>query len=240
MVWLWAMLTTALAGDPCPIEVRVYSYTPPWRDAAADLAALQSHRTLLGLQTHERDNTVRIRGVVPGTAAARAGIAAGDHLVRANGVDIHLTADWNRVADQGGPLSLQLTRDGAPVSTTVQAEPVDPLLLSMVQAAEKTACRSVRMGGLSTEQAAAIAAGAFDANRGFRCDSAHTALKGDFQSGDVVVIRGGTRVLLTAPGWKTSCVAVADYDGESLTDARALSLFEGLLTAYVADRHANP
>lgn len=240
MVWLWAILTTAWAGDPCPIEMRVFSYTPAWRDAAADLAALQSHRTMLGLQTHTRDNGVRIRGVVPGTAAERAGMEAGDILVRANGEDIHQMADWNRVADQGGPLTLQTTRAGVLREVVVKAEPVDPLVLSMVQAVEKTDCRNVRMAALSTEQAAAIARGAFDANRGFQCDNAHKALKDDFQSGDVVVIRGGTRVMLTAPGWKTQCVAVADYDGDKLTDARVLSLFEGLLTAYVADRHANP
>ncbi len=113
-------------------------------------------------------------------------------------------------------------------------------VLSLIQEIVRQELGRVRVGELGTEQRAAVASGAFTDQRGFRCEDAHRVIGTGFEAGDVVMIRGGRRVLLTMPGWATTCHNVADSDGDKLTSARLLALVEGLEAAYVADRHDNP
>jgi hypothetical protein len=242
MTWLWLILTTAWAGDPCPIPLTFHEFTPEWRDRAADLAGLQSQKTWLGVTYREAGGEVVVTAVIPGSPADRAGLQVDDAIVELGGAPVSTRAEVTASLDAhpDAPVSLTLSRDGASRQGSLARGPADPLFLGLVQATESTDCRSAGVGRLSEAQRAALATGAFDAQRAFRCEDAHQALQGAFHSGDVVMVRGGSRVLLTLPGWKTVCVGVSSTDGASLDEARARALVEELAAPYVKDRHENP
>ena len=165
----------------------------------------------------------------------------GDEITAVDGVAFTDHAGFDGLLDAAtGEVALSVQSGGAIRTVSIAPGPADPVLLGMVQAVEALDCRTVSIAAPSAEQTAAIAAGAFDSQKGFRCKDAHTALAPAFQSGDAVMIRGGRRVLLTMPGWGTTCVQVADYDGEGLTAERLAALLEGVAAPYVQDRHDNP
>jgi hypothetical protein len=230
----------AAAGDPCPIALQLFEVTPTWRDRTEDLAALTTQRSWLGLTFGGRDTTT-IKAVLPNSPAHAAGVQPGDTVLTVAGTPLTERGELDALlAAAGDPLALTLGREGGTVPVQLSRGPADPVFLGLVQAAEAHDCRQVKVGALSAEQAAALATGAFDAQRGFRCDDAHQRLDGAFGSGDLVVVRGGRRLLLTTPGWATRCVDVAAYDGDTLTDTRLGELLDTVTSAYVQDRHDNP
>ncbi|MCP4869861.1 MAG: PDZ domain-containing protein [Proteobacteria bacterium] len=235
--------SAALAGDPCPITLELHEYTPTWRDRGADLDALESQRSWYGLN-YRGTETVRVRHVIAGSPAAASGLAAGDLLTSFNGTPItsrsHLGELFDALGTSNSKVSLGVDRKGTAMTVELVRGAADPVFFGLVNATESTECRSVSIWSLTEAQAAAVASGAFTDQRGFRCDDAHTAMGSAFESGDVIMIRGGRRILLTMPGWGTTCVAVADYDGAKLTTDALSALLERLAKAYVADRHDNP
>ncbi len=138
------------------------------------------------------------------------------------------------------PMQLGLRRDGQALERSLRPGPVDPLVLGLVQALETQECRSVSLVAVAPAQAQALLAGAFTDSQGFRCDDAHTGLASAFPSGTVLLVRGGSRVLLTAPGWATTCVDRADLDGPGLEASALRARVDALLAGYVRDRHDNP
>jgi hypothetical protein len=239
---LGGLVSTAEAGDPCPIGLQLFEVTPEWRDRSEDLGALSSKRTWLGL-TYGGNETVRVKAAVPRSPAALAGIQKGDTLVAADGVAIRDRAHLNALFDaktETEPVTLTVERSGEKKDVALRRGPADPVFLALVQGAEGQECRSVRIGTLDEAQQKAVSAAVFDENRGFRCEDAHKGLGEAFESGDLLMVRGGRRILLTTPGWTTHCVAVADHDGEKLTKEGIAALLERLTAAYVKDRHDNP
>ena len=241
----WILLSLLLAppahaGDPCPISLDLHEYTPEWRSRTDDLAALGSKRSWIGV-TFRGETTVTIRGTIPGSPAHAAGLVAGDLITAFAGAPVTGREHLNQLFDGAGEaVVLTVEHEGVSRLVGLERAPADPVFLGLVNAAETQECRAVRVGELTQAQRSAVAAAAFDESRGFRCDDAHAALKPSFDSGDVVMIRGGRRILLTLPGWSTTCVAVSDYDGTKLTTERLRGLIDRLAKAYVADRYANP
>lgn len=244
MSWLLlALLPLGIAGDPCPIDLRFGEYTPSWRDRDADLAALQSQRTLLGVSYGTVGDDVVVRAVVPDSPASRADLRQGDVFASVGGTAVTGQAQLGTLLDDpvnAEVVELVVRREGVDTALRIERERVDPVLMGLVNTAENTECRSVQMLQLDAAQQAAVAEHGFDDQRAFRCEQAHEDLARDFQSGDVILVRGGSRLLLVAPGWHSTCVGVDAYDGEGLTRDRLGSLLEQLTSAYVADRHANP
>lgn len=234
MFWM----ALAWAGDPCPITVELLEYTPEWRDRSTDLAALKSKKSLYGVTYKTRNKAVYVSGVVPHTQAATL-LKVGDVIEAVQGAPVTSNQEVD-AAWPDGPVTFTIVRDGVPRPVTVPRSPVDPLVTGMFVQGKQQECRDVGFKPLTAEQSAAIAAGAFDVNKGFRCEDAHTAIKAPFGSGSIVAIRGGRRVLLTMPGWTTTCVNVADTDGPALTDEVVAKTLEKLTAAYVNDRHDNP
>lgn len=234
MFWM----ALAWAGDPCPISLEILEHTPAWRDRAADLAALKSERSLYGVTYKTRGEKVYVTRLVPSTRAAEL-LQVGDVIDAVQGAPVRSNAEVD-AAWPDGPVTFTITRDGAQKQVTVPTSRVDPLSTGLFMTAKAQECRDVGFLPLTPEQSKAVAAGAFDANRGFRCDDAHTAIQATFEPGSIVAIRGGRRVLLTMPGWTTTCVDVAASDGPALTEAMLAATLEKLTAPYVKDRHANP
>ena len=184
---------------------------------------------------------MRIQRTIPGSPARAAGLREGDVILAVDGVAVAGREHLNQLFDASrGNATLTVQREGVSRSVSLGRGPADPVFLGLVNAAETQECREVRVGELTPEQRSAVGEGAFDARRGFRCEDAHVALAPAFGGGDLLMIRGGRRILLTMPRWSTVCVSVSDYDGASLTATRLRALVDVLAAAYVADRHANP
>lgn len=233
----------AHAGDPCPIDVRLAEHTPSWRSRDADLAALATKRQWIGVSYRGRGGSVQLRAVGSNSPADRAGLRPGDTVVKVGEQTITTTQQLNAALDAltgSSTVQVQVQREGKPLTVSLGRGAADPVLMAMVDATASTDCREGVLLQLTEEQRAAVEAGAFDQGRGFRCETAHTALAAHFQSGDVVLVRGGRRILVTAPGWATRCVSVASLDGERLTPEAAKALLEGVVAGHVKDRHDNP
>lgn len=239
-----ALVSAALAGDPCPIPVRFAAAAPAWRDADADLAALQTQRRWFGLTYRERGGAVVVVAAAPGSPAAAAGLSPGDAITAAGGAPVASTAAIDAAFDgtaEAGAIALTVSQGGASREVTLTRGRADPLLLGLVQHTRTQACRDTGLAALTHSQVAAVGRAVVDGGRAFRCDDAHAALNdAGLEAGTVVLVRGGQRVLLALPGWATRCVTVAETDGAALTDARLAALLDALTAAYVADRHANP
>jgi hypothetical protein len=239
---LSAVLPVARAGDPCPIDVEVAAVTPPWRDRSADLAALQSKRSWLGLSWRASGGAVRVTAVGAGSPAEQHGLRTGDRLIQIGSSMVSDKATTNAAFDavaKDASFLVRARRGDDIVEVRLAPGAADPLVLGLVAAAGAQECRNARLLSLDEAQTQAAIAGAFDENKGFRCADAHRAIEG-LPSGSLVVVRGGSRVLLTTPGWASACVSVASVDGEALTPERLQAVLDPLLQAYVKDRHDNP
>ncbi|MCB9779386.1 MAG: PDZ domain-containing protein [Alphaproteobacteria bacterium] len=250
MLPLLLLAGPALAGDPCPIDLVFHEATPSWRDREADLAALRSRSWWLGV-SYGSGSPVRVTAVAPDGPAGRAGLTRGDLLESVDGQPIADSTDVGRLLDAAArTVALGIRREGAEQTLTIERGAADPVFLGAVQALHGQDCRNARIDGLTDAQRAAVERGVFTPDRAFRCDDAHRALApspdggdaedGGFASGDVVVVRGGRRILWTMPGWATRCVDVAALDGDALTDEHLRELVEALAAPYVQDRHDNP
>lgn len=230
---------TAVAGDPCPIPIVLHAHTPSWRDGAADLAALTSQARLFGLTWGDGNRVLQVEPALPAEAS---GLRPGDRITTFDGAELRDHEHLGQLFDAltTDTVALSVLREDTPFDVRLTRTAVDPLLRSMVGVLGGLECRSAEVHTLTEAERAAIEAKAFDMHRGFRCDDAHKRLADDFDSGDLLLLRGGRRVLLIMPGWTSLCVQVADHDGALLTPERTGALLDRLTSAYVADRHNNP
>ncbi|MCO4744548.1 MAG: PDZ domain-containing protein [Proteobacteria bacterium] len=237
------LLATALAGDPCPITLSFAEFTPEWRDRAADLEALESKRKWMGLSYRKRAGLVVVSKVLPRSPADLAGVKVGERIAAVNSRPVLSVEHANKMFDTPSAvigIDLTLDVDGDRRSVRIDRGPADPVFLGLVNTSENQACRDVGVFAISDEQGAALVKGAFNEGKGFRCEDAHEALEESFESGSVVMIRGGRRLLLTMPGWTTQCVAVEELDGTGLTMDTLQVQLDTLTADYVKDRHDNP
>ena len=171
------LLGLAHAGDPCPIDVQIAAFTPPWRDRDADLAALSVQRQWFGLSYRESGGGLVVRAAQPDSPAAAAGLLPGDAILTANGAPVATRAELSAAFDAlaaDAPMQLGLRRDGQALERSLRPGPVDPLVLGLVQALETQECRSVSLVPVAPAQGQALLAGAFTQSQGFLCDDAHT------------------------------------------------------------------
>jgi len=239
--WVLAFAAPARAGDPCPIPLAIGAVPPPWRDAAADLAALDHPRVWLGLTWEDPPGGPVVSVVHAGGPAAAADVRVGDRITAIDGRPVAdgaaLSAAFD-AAETGASIRIALVRDGTGPTVTLRRGPVDPLVYGLWAAAQADRCRAPRLVVPDAGLAAAVVAGAFDAQRAFRCADAHVALRDAAPPGTVLVVRGGSRVLLVSPGSGTLCVGVDEADGAD--GAQHAAWLAAVTGPYVADRHANP
>jgi PDZ domain len=178
--------------------------------------------------------------VYPGTAAAAAGLQVGDHLVAVSGAPLagrSVAAAFDAV-ELHVPVRLTIERAGVRSEVSLLRGPVDPLLWGLFDAAGAQECRTAEMLAPDAALLERVESAAFDASRAFRCTDAHRRLSGAAPPGTVLVVRGGTRILLVVPGSGSRCVSVAEADGAP--PALLKSWLDELTRAYVADRHRHP
>jgi len=247
-LFLLLLSPTAFAGDPCPIPFTVYEHTPAWRDKATDLASLQSQDGIMGL--HYRQ--LKVTKVNAGEPADAAGVQVGDIISAVNGQDVRDHAHASQLLGQPNrDVSLTIQRGGTTHTLSIQKKAADPVVMHMLRVVQAlstpkdpadTRCLEVSRDQLTPAQTALVAKAAFNASKNFQCSDAHTRLsQADFSyGGPLILVRGGSRLLLTVPEWGTQCVSVSEYDGAKLTYPRVLDLINDVGAKYIADRHRNP
>lgn len=135
------------------------------------------------------------------------------------------------------------------------ADPVWDALVARLSKAECTTVRTTRakdgripLGGQSYLDVATVQSLLVTDQRAYRCDDAHIATRplaavvrdGTWVSGDVLYQRGARRVMLTAIGWGTVCVPLAELEDPKTREAALTRLWDGATATLVSDRHANP
>lgn len=236
--------SAAVAGDPCPIDFTFHDLgAPHWLKRDALLDKLASKDSWIGLSFKTGKGGVLLTNVSTGSPAETAGLKIGDLVTAAGGTPVKthgVFGDMLRATAPGAKLSLSVSRDGKSKDVALVLGRQDPVLGALVDHASRQACASVTRGDVPAKWAKKIRKKLFHKNRRFRCDSAHGALAEEMEGGQIVMIRGKKRVLLTNPGWATVCVRAAEVDGKQLTQAAIASIFDRLTKAYVQDRHDNP
>ncbi len=237
----------ARAGDPCPIGVTIVDLgTPDWINRNDVLDRLSSQVSWIGISHVPAQNGIELDAVHPGSPAEAAGLLPGDILTEINGIPIEDSAARRALFDSvhpGDMLRISLMRDDRPLQLDLQVGRSDPVVMGLIQAMSRSECRDPGLRLADEAERDAVRAQLFTPERGFRCDDAHVALRAPAPNdipADVYFIRGSRRVLLTMPGWATTCVQASELDGERLTDAALLSFVDRVIGGYVADRHANP
>ena len=119
----------------------------------------------------------------------------------------------------------------------------DPVVFVSLNAINAQECRTARLVQDRAEDRALLLAAVFKANRGFRCDDAHVALLEESRrsfDGDIYIVRGSRRLLITMPNWGTTCVNIDALDGAALTQLAVVDVLNSIVSGYVKDRFKNP
>jgi len=248
---LWvASPSDARAGDPCPIDFAVYDFgTPSWLDRDKTLAALSSRSYWTGVSIYEYEGEPRIYFVYDGTPAKAAGVFIGDRILSVAGVPVRDTdgafAAFDTV-DHQREFDLVVRRGDETKTLKLHRVLRDPFVTALAQADHGGwDCVTVDKKVPPSVDAAAFKTAVFGKGRRFQCKTAHKALRkvipdAHQHDGQVVVVRGRRRILISLVGRTTRCVAASDYDGSLLTEQRLVSLFFEIAESLVAYRHAHP
>lgn len=242
-----AVSITAHAGDPCPIGIDFIEARPSWRDHVADIKALKTKRLWLGLVSSDKNNGVTLRAHA-NSPAESAGVRAGDLLVSVNDTPVQTISQSNQAIDHAlnanAAVKLVIKREQKNISLTVTAEYVDPVFWGLVNAGQEMECRQATKKEISAEQQNIIARVLVDKQYGFDCGNAHQnkALVKAFESGSLIMMRGGKRLIFVMPGWQTTCVNADTYDDKGFTvrSEKWAQLLNKISLRYVKDRFANP
>ncbi|WP_377512746.1 PDZ domain-containing protein [Octadecabacter sp. R77987] len=239
---------TAQAGDPCPISFSLHDLgAPDWLDRDALLGALDTQIGWIGMRYSDVTGGLELTAVYDDSPARRAGLKTGDLITAIDGVDVSDPARAAALFDAmtaGATLQFTLSRDGkAGMRLPVTIGYHDPVTLAILNAIGRQDCRTALLVSDDAPARAALLAQMFDANRAFRCDDAHVALGdllGDTAYDDVYLVRGSRRILITMPGWGSTCVGVTALDGDRLTNETVLTTLAPVIDGYVQDRFDNP
>lgn len=230
------------AGDPGPIRLTMYNVTPSWRNAKKDMAALNSKLFRAGIGYNDRSGSVVISTIFEGSAASKSALTVGDTLLAVNDMVVKTEPEVSKAFDavRVAFINLRVKRGSDTLTITVDRNMGDPLFYKLTYWAKDKYGAYISYGTITDEEQALIEEKAFTASKGFRTDDAHKSLKGHFTEDNLLMIRGGKRILFILPGWSTVCVNVSDYDGTLLTDSRLEELWSRIVGRYDDWRYANP
>ena len=252
-------LSEAYAGDPCPISYTIYELgTPPWLKRDEVLERLESKESWLGMsfRTSSKHKAVQVLDVSPQSPAQLATLKVGDLITHWNGQKIKTHQELSQRLDQSKAealIQLKIRRTSKQTDQGKTQEEVlslaltlkqqDPLVRALLKYASSLKCAYVRRGSLSPSQVKSVMPALLEKNKRFRCADAHkrtVKILPTLNKGDVLVIRGSKRVLLTHVGWTTKCVYAHAFDGDRTGPTYIKPLFEQLTKAYTEDRFRHP
>ncbi|HHS92899.1 MAG TPA: PDZ domain-containing protein [Campylobacterales bacterium] len=246
LLLLLGVTTLLHAGDPCPIGYEFYDLgVPKWLDKERVLDGLQSQSMWVGISYKTAKGGAVITRVVKGSNAYKAGLKVKDIIQRMNGKSIQKTQDVSDGIDAksiGDVLKFELLRSGEKRTINMKIGRKDPLFTQLSR--NLHGCNQVRIKHLKPEQKRNIQKKLFVNGKRFNCHNAHRELAklkifhGD--GGELVMIRGSKRVLLSHVGEKTLCVQSSKYDGANLSKKSLKKLSYELFDDYVQDRYRNP
>jgi hypothetical protein len=244
---------TALAGDPCPIDISVNDLgSPADVDRPTLFAQLDSKRTWFGLSYGDSDSGPVMKAVHNLSPAEVAGLRERDRITQVNGKATATKKDVDAALDaapMATPVVMTVTRkgaDGAPDQTlelTVNPGPRDPVHAALDRYISDDECLAARTVPLDSETHAEAGHRVFSFDKGLRCKDAHKELvKGDlvFADGVLVLFRTSTDVLIAMPGVGTACAKAKTLDGDKLTTKAVERLFKKAAGPYVKQRMKNP
>ena len=118
----------------------------------------------------------------------------------------------------------------------------DPLLTKFREYTAKQDCTKTEEKEPSFDLIQEIKAKTFIHVKSFNCRGAHKKLKKikDLSSGDIVLVRGSRRVLISHVGWNTVCVQSSAYNGRHLSTYKLQTLFDKLFSEYILKKYSNP
>ena len=135
-----------------------------------------------------------------------------------------------------------LDRDDILEALGADSSKKDPLLRKLMAYTKKQDCSKTKMKTASFDLKQSIKEKTFVNVKSFNCRRAHKKLKKikGLHSGDVVLVRGSRRVLISHVGWNTICVNSSSYNGKYLTQGKLERLYDDLFSEYISDRFENP
>lgn len=232
------------AGDACPIDFIFHDLgAPDWLDRDGLLGALTSQDSWVGISFASGKNGMPVRHVSDKSPAQAAGLTKGDLITSIDGKEFRDDKKAVTVfsaAKPGTTLSLGVTRGTETLTLKLKLGFQDPVIGALIDLASEGDCSHVRRKNLHPDRRATLLSKVFSKDRRFQCKTAHRNLKKELEPGDIVFVRGSKRILIANPGFGTTCISAADYDGAKLTKSAIKKLFDKVTRAYISDRHSNP
>lgn len=234
------------AGDPCPISYKFYDTgVPKWLEKEKVLETLESQSMWVGISYKTAKGGAVITHVAKGSNAQKAGLKLKDIIQTMNGKSIQKTQDVSDVIDAkkiGDVLKFELLRSGQKRTISMKIGRKDPLFTQLSRNIHE--CNQVRIKYLNSEQKREVQKKLFVNGKRFNCQSAHQELSKlkmfHGYGGELVMIRGSKRVLLSHVGQKTVCIQSTKYDGINLNQKSLKQLSHKLFDDYIQDRYRNP
>jgi hypothetical protein len=235
------------AGDPCPLNYTIYDYAvPPWLSRTKVLNSLKSQSRFVGITYHNKTEKVFITHVLANSPAQAVGLQVDDQIIAVNQQKIDQTSRLSQLLDQI-PLHESLRFEIQRMQNTMQfvfhRSQSDPVINALHRFIEQQDCATVHIQTPTETQKKVALTALFTKNKRFRCKQAHHLLNQPLhnkQAGDLVIIRGSKRILITHIGYKTICIRSNKLDGESLTAHSISPLFDALTAKWRKERFSNP
>lgn len=238
-----ALSSPAFAGDACPIGVMIVDLgVPEWLDREEILSNLSSTRTRMGIGYEFGANGATVTEVFASSPADAAGVQIGDIITTIGDITVGPQGSIHAVADAAHPgetVALKIIRAGRNLTRDMMFGGTDPVPRALADAGSQGECRYSDARSATDTERSQITPQLTNENRAFRCDDAHTDLRGVASGDTVYFLRGSRRILVTFPEWGTACVPSQTLDGANLVE-NAAGVLNTLIADYAADRMANP
>ena len=240
-------VSTASAGNPCPIQFDIHETILPWIDEAKAIEMRRSNDDWLGASSVFKDGGIHISKVHPRHSKNKAGLKAGDIIVASNAKPIASLPSFFKSLKIGVAVELTVKRGGAESRVSFTPGNRDRVASGIFKMHSDDDCLALEPVPTSEKLTAAIHDVVLK-NKRFQCSDAHLALAkmapfNEFTNRSLVFVRGTRRILLSVPGTKlgkTICINSSDYQGSSLSNKRMEKLFYKVAGPTIDDRWDNP
>jgi hypothetical protein len=242
-----ALITSpALAGDACPVPLKVYNVqSPNWLDYNILMDKISTHRTWIGVRWNFTDQGMMVRWVDPNSPAAVAGIDVGMTISHLNGQPVITEEGVSKQFEGLAYRDILTAQTTAGDSYKLTMQRRDPIASTFSERLRKIDdCVDVSYFNDQSNRLSDIQQGIFDNQNSFNCTNAHIRLQRLYEDegyvgGEVFFVRGSRRSIITMPYWGTVCIMNDDLDSAE-TIEKLDFLVEAIQRGYVQWTLENP